>query len=81
MSNVEALNAAIDKWIAEANRIGGDAGRGYLMVRHEHLIKQEDEYIVSLERGRKVPEHCEGLTAIDFLDAGSRVLTAIDALD
>lgn len=74
--NVVAMHDAIDGWVKEANRRGGDAGIEYLSwcsARIENNRSNHESY--ALGRG-KLAKGNEGLGPFDFMAAADRINNA-----
>ncbi len=79
--NVVAMHDAIDRWVKEANRLGGDAGIEYL-ARCQARIEQSRENLADWACDRSpLRKQMEGVTNWDLIAAEARINKAVRILN
>lgn len=77
--NALAIEAAVDRWIAEA--LKHPVGASHLRRRVSWLDDQIGRMAASVDNDTRMPVHLEGLTVSDLHGAQARLLVAAQDLE
>lgn len=78
--NVVEMHDAIDRWVAEANERGGQAGIDYLALGTKRIEANFQALADGAASDSDMPAHLVGVTVGDLDAAHLRVNRAVDAL-